>query len=382
MECKDVFAKIDALTAEYLDILEECCCLESPTADKARVDAVGKYFLALAEKKGYAAEVFPVEVSGDVVTITMNGDAKDAPISLSGHIDTVHPVGLFGTPAVRRDDTFMYGPGVLDCKGGIVAGLLAMEALAAQGYDARPIRMLLQTDEEKGSTPSGKRTIRHICESSLDSCAFINLEGMAKDSFCISTKGIARYEFKVTGKAVHSSRCHMGANAVTEAAHKILALEAHKDPDTITCNCGVIHGGTVPNSVAAECVFYADIRFVTAAQMAEVDRFVHEIADHVYVEGCTTEVALVSERPPMERTEKNLALCERANQALVKASLAPLGLRDGLGGTDGAYVTEYGIPCLEGLGVSGSGVHSVSEKITLASLAESAKRIAAIILGS
>ena len=354
--------------------------MESPTADKVGVDAVGRYFADFARERGWQVEVYPVEVSGDVVTIIMNADAKGAPISLSGHIDTVHPHGLFGTPAVRRDEDYMYGPGVLDCKGGVVAGLLAMEALDEIGFRDRPVRMLLQTDEEKGSTPSGKRTIRHICETAKDSAAFINLEGFAKGSFCISTKGILRYLVTVTGKAAHSARRHMGASAVLEAAHKIIALEGASDPESlgITYNCGVIEGGTVPNSVAAECRFFVDVRHATAAQAEEADAFVRAVAAQTTVSGCGAEAVLVSERPAMERTERNLRLAERANEIYAACALPVLGLRDGLGGTDAAYVTQYEIPCLEGLGTEGSGVHSVTERIYLRSLAESAKRIAAV----
>lgn len=382
MKCKELFAKIDELNEKYLDMLETVCNMESPTEDKARVDLVGKYFATYARARGWAVDVYPIEASGNIVTVTMNKDAKGAPISLSGHIDTVHPVGLFGTPAVHRDETYMYGPGVVDCKGGIVAGFLAMEALDAVGFRARPVRMLLQTDEEKGSTPSGKKTIRHICETAGDSVAFINLEGNSDgERVIVTTKGILRYLFTVRGKAAHSSRRHLGANAVLEAAHKIIALEEASAPDGngITYNCGVIEGGTVPNTVAEECRFYADVRFGSAAEMEAADRFVREVAARVHVEGCLTEVALVSDRPATELSEKNLAFLARANEILAAEGLPVLGQRNGLGGTDMAYVTQYGIPCMDSIGVLGDGVHSVKERMPLEGLVWSAKRIASIV---
>ena len=230
MKCKELFAKIDELNDRYLDMLETVCNMESPTEDKASVDAVSAYFAAYAKSRGWAVDVHPIEVSGDIVTVTMNKEAKGAPISLSGHLDTVHPHGLFGTPAVHRDEEYMYGPGVVDCKGGVVAGFLAMEALNEIGFRARPVRMLLQTDEEKGSTPSGKKTIHHICKTAEDSVAFINLEGNSNgERVIVTTKGILRYLFTVRGKAAHSSRLHLGANAVLEAAHKIIELEKIKE---------------------------------------------------------------------------------------------------------------------------------------------------------
>ena len=50
------------------------------------------------------------------------------------------------------------------------------------------------------------------------------------------------------------------------------------------------------------------------------------------------------------------------------------------GGSDAAYVTQYGIPCVDSLGTAGGCIHSPSEFAKLESLAESAKRIIAIAL--
>jgi hypothetical protein len=101
----------------------------------------------------------------------MNPKASLAPITYSGHMDTVHPHGIFGYPPVRIDEEKVYGPGVIDCKGGVVCGFLAMEALQNCGFTARPIQMLLQSDEECGSKISNKATVRYICEKAKDSLA-------------------------------------------------------------------------------------------------------------------------------------------------------------------------------------------------------------------
>ena len=121
MVCAELFEKIKDLSEIYLDVLEDVCNIESPTNYKEGVDKVGEYFIDMAIKHGWKVEVFEQEIAGNVVCITMNPDAENSPVSLSGHLDTVHPVGSFGTPAVKRDEHNMYGPGVMDCKGGAVA---------------------------------------------------------------------------------------------------------------------------------------------------------------------------------------------------------------------------------------------------------------------
>ena len=87
MKCQELFAKIDALDEKYIKMWEDVCNIESPTDYKAGVDSVGHYFIDLARKLGFTVETFPQSVSGDVVCITLNPDAAEAPITLSGHID-------------------------------------------------------------------------------------------------------------------------------------------------------------------------------------------------------------------------------------------------------------------------------------------------------
>ena len=262
VNCRTLFEKIDDLQARYLDVLEELCNIESCTDDKVGVDEAGRTLADFARAKGWRVEVYPQRVSGDVVVITMNPDAKGAPISLSGHLDTVYPRGTYPTPAVRRDDVYMHGPGVVDCKGGVVGALLAMDALEQCGFTSRPVLLLLQSDEEKGSTPSAQDTIHYICERAKGSVAFFNLEGHKDDKVSITRKGILRYRIDVRGKASHSANCHKGVNAIVEAAHEIIELEKMKQIEGgISCNCGMIEGGTTANTVAEQCSFTADIRF-------------------------------------------------------------------------------------------------------------------------
>lgn len=383
MVCKEIFEKIDELYEKYLDVLEDICNIESPTLYKEGVDKVGAYFMKIAKEHGWEIEVSKQEVSGDAICITMNPEAKLEPVAVSGHMDTVHPVGAFGTPAVRRDEDNIYGPGVTDCKGGIVAAVLAMDALEQCGFQNRPIQLLLQSDEENSSISSNLATINYICDKAKDAVAFLNLEGVKCKSSkaIIQRKGILRYRFHIHGKAVHSSRCYEGANAVAEAAYKIIQLEKMKDENGLTCNCGVISGGTVANTVAEECSFLVDIRFATMEELECVKTEVTRIAQQTTVQGCTCSIETVSYRPPMERCEKNEKLLEKMNAIFKDSGLSTLLGEKVNGGSDAAYATIAGIPCVDGIGVKGDRIHSVEEFAIKKSLAESAKRIAAVIYG-
>ena len=379
MNCEKLFKEIDTLYEKYCDVWEDVCNIESPTNYKEGVDRVADYFIQIAKTQGWDIEICEQKISGNAVCITMNFDALKKPVSLSGHIDTVHPVGLFGSPAVKRDEVNIYGPGVMDCKGGVVACVLAMEALKNCGFNSRPIHLIIQSDEENSSVTSNKETIEFMCKKASDSIAFLNTEGIVENTAVIERKGILRYKYTITGRALHSANCVDASNAVCEAAYKIIELEKMKDKDGLTCNCGVIQGGSAPNTVAEKCVFFADIRFSTVEELNYAKNKCKEICELIFVDGCTSDMEEVSFRPAMVLSEKNADLLEKMNEIYLQEGLPVLSRRKCLSGSDAAYITEHNIPCVDNIGVEGRNIHSVKEYAKLKSLSECAKRIAAFI---
>jgi glutamate carboxypeptidase len=374
-----IFEKIDSLNGKYIDVWEDVCNIESPSNYKEGVDAVGNYFCELARKQGWRIERYPQERFGDVVCITMNPDSKERPVVFSGHMDTVHPIGLFGNPPSRRDGDRLIAPGATDCKGGVVAGFLAMQAIAECGYKDRPIMMLLQSNEEVGSGINNKDTINYMCERSKDAVAFLNLEGYVKGKICIERKGIAGFTLHVHGVAAHSSLCaSRGSNAVAEAAHKIIELEKIKDGERLTFSCNIVHGGVARNTVPPDCDIILDVRFKTQKDFEEAKEIINKVAEHTTVAGCSCDVEMTNLRPPMELCDRNVSLLERINAVFKENGLPVIASGAELSGSDAADVTVYGIPCIDSIGVEGRGVHTKDEYGILSSLAESAKRLAAI----
>ncbi|MBR2043759.1 MAG: M20/M25/M40 family metallo-hydrolase [Clostridia bacterium] len=367
---------IEALKDEYLSFWEEFCNIESPTDYKEGVDKAGQLVIKKAQSLGFKVEVCEQRVSGNAVCITMNENAQGEAVCFSGHIDTVHPVGSFGYPAVRVDDDYIYGPGVLDCKGGIVAALLAMNALKLSGFKDKKIKLILQSDEETSSKGSNKATVKFMAEKAKNAKAFINCEGARAGGMVLIRKGVLRYRFTVTGKATHASNASAGANAIAEAAYKIIELEQFKDNNGITSNCGIINGGTTENVVPDKCTFNYDFRFMNDEQNAFIKRRVKEIAEKTTVEGTSCSYELLSERAAMEENRKNTELYEKIEEIFEKYGMERMGRTLSGGGSDAADMTSYGIPTVDGLGVMGDGIHSVCEKALISSLTLSAKRLA------
>ena len=380
MVCEKLFEEIEKLNDKYTKIWEDICNIESPTDFKEGIDKCGEYVVAWAKEMGFETELHPQSDAGDVVCITMNPNAEQKPICISGHMDTVHPKGLFGYPPVTMDGEKIYGPGVADCKGGIVAGMHAMEALKNCGFTSRAVVLLVQTDEEVGSRLSNKQTINYICKKAENAEAFINLEKYTRGKGVVARKGILTLLFEVNGIKAHSSACaEVGANAIAEAAYKIIEMEKLKDDEGLTCNCGVISGGTVPNTVPDKCEFKANIRFATEKQYEWVMDYARKVAEETHVEGCTCELSVCGSRPAMEKNERNYNLLDKMNRIYEENGIPSLEAFFARGGSDAAYITQCGIPCVDSVGVEGSDIHSEKEWAYLKSLAESAKRIAVVI---
>ncbi len=380
-----VFNEIDSLNEKYISVWADVLNIESPSDFKEGVDNVSQYFIDLSKKFNWEIEVFEQEKFGNVVTIIMNKDAKGTPVVLSGHLDTVHPVGSFGETPVKIENGNIYGPGATDCKGGVVAGFLCMEALHNVGFSERPVMMILQSNEEIGSGIENKATINYICQRAKGAAAFLNLEGYDeawKDKLGLHRKGVLGSTFIITGIEAHGSLCaRKGANAIREAAHKILLIEEFKDHNGITCNVGLINGGKKRNIVAGNCEFTVDTRFSTNEEYEFIVSELKKIAENNLVKGCTCEFKITNLRPSMDLTKTNLDFLDKINKCFEKYGFSKKEIGSGAGGSDAAEVTQAGIPCVDCIGVKGDYIHSLNEYAVLDSLADSAKRMAAIILG-
>lgn len=371
---------LNQLEQKYINVWEHFSNIESPTNHKEGVDKASVYLADIAKTLGFEVEVFQQPVSGDVVVIKMNSEVNEKPICLSGHADTVHPLGSYGNPPVKMDDEKIYGPGVCDCKGGIVSSLYAMEALSKCGYKKRPVMLLIQSDEEVGSSISNKATINYICEKSKDAVAFLNMESSKIPHMCIERKGIVNFLFEIEGVEAHSSKCATeGQNAILEAAHKIIEIEKFKDADGLTCCVSKIGGGSALNTVPGKCEFNVNVRFANNAQYEYIKEKMQEIADEKALPDTKCKVTQKTFRNAMPVCDRNVELYNKINEISQKWGMEKLPLEMHTGGSDAADVTAFGIPCVDSLGVSGGGIHSPDEYALLYSLKESAKRVAAVV---
>ena len=376
-----LFACVEAREKEYLDFFKGMVELESYTPDKADVDAVGEYIRTFAEEHGFHVQVVPFEKAGNGLLITCNEDAPMLPVTFTGHMDTVHPRGTFEQPVFREADGKFFGPGVSDMKGGIVVGMLAMQAMLDAGYRDRPLKLVLIGDEELSEGLSGEAGKDFIRDSARGSAAAITLESTVDETLVtVGRKGSIRYRVHVTGKASHAgSAYNKGISAIKEAAHKILAIEAASVQEQITYNCGLLKAGTAPNTVPEHAEFTLYNRYWTLAQRQKIRDHVEGIIATSYIPGTVSTFEIIGERPPMEPTESNYALCEHINCISRKYGMGEKKPYLKMSGSDAAYTTMAGAPSVCSMGPLGGGAHSTREFLYVDSVARRAKLIAAVV---
>jgi glutamate carboxypeptidase len=287
---------------------------------------------------------------------------------LMAHMDTVFDEGTAAARPFRVRGGRAYGPGVTDDKAGVVCGFEAVEVLCdLAGFDDfAAITLVCSPDEEIGSPFSRPLLVALAADHDVA----IGLEAARVGGELVSArKGISAFTIEVAGKAVHAGvRPAEGVNAVLEAAHKTIALQALNGRwEGVTCNVGVLRGGSRTNVVADRAVMQVEVRAATAAAFDAAMDEVERIVAGSTVAGATARMAPAHRHPPMERTPAVAALVAEA-----KAVARDLGFEVGETATGGAgdanTTAAAGLATIDGLAPVGGEAHGPDEWLDLASV--------------
>ncbi len=366
--------------SEVYELYRNIVNISSQSYDKDGVDKVGDTIADFMTKRDFTVNKQFNEKSGNGITASMNDGKDGQKIVFLAHMDTVHKKGTFDEPLFKEEGDDLYGPGVLDCKGGIALGILIMLALREIGYDA-PVKYIFAPDEEISLSLSGQKGIDFINENVKDATAVFTLESGTKDRIVTGRKGAMRYEVTVKGRASHAGSAYGdGISAIKEACTKILEIEKNSDTDGITYNCGIINGGKIPNSVPELCSFVIDIRYRNEKEENTAMEIVKNVVETSYFAGTTSEIKLLSRRPAMEETKENLALFEKVKEVSERLGFEKFESFLSGGASDAAFPTIMGIPTLCGMGIVGHSQHTLRETAKASSLLERGLVIGTVIL--
>ncbi|MEO8736669.1 MAG: M20/M25/M40 family metallo-hydrolase, partial [Edaphobacter sp.] len=266
-----------------------------------------------------------------------------------------------------------WGPGGFDMKAGVVMALAAVSILKELKI-ARPITLLLNSDEEVGSPVS-----RQITEKlALESSAVFVLEPAQGLAYKTARKGVGQYNVQVTGISAHSGvDFERGHSAVLELAKLVQTISGFTDLSLKrTVNCGVIAGGTRSNVIAQNAWAEVDVRIAKASDAARVEKLFRSLK--VSDSQCKLEITGGMNRPPMERKSGTIALFKQAR--ILAAELGfELNEASTGGGSDGNFTAALGVPTLDGMGAVGEGAHATHEHVLIEHLVPRTALLAAML---
>lgn len=359
------------------NLLKQLVETESPSYDKSAVDRVGALIADECRKLGAQIEIHPQAETGDHIVARFPGTVDGRGILILSHMDTVFPHGTLKKMPFYQKDGKIFGPGVLDMKGGIVIALNAISTLLSSGGAVSlPVTALFTSDEEIGSHTS-RALIESLARDS--SVAFVMESGLVDGSLKTWRKGVGGFDISVKGRAAHAGGDHaQGRNAIEELAHQVIAIQKLTDyTRQTTLNVGVINGGTVSNVVPEDAFAEVDVRVIQPGEWERIEAEIKNLKPTL--EGTSLNISGSLNRPPMPYNEANQAAFEKAYQ-IAKNKLGMELKAGGSGGaSDGNFVAPLGIPVLDGMGAVGEGLHSEREYIFADSLEERSKLLAALI---
>lgn len=363
-------------TQDMVDLLTAMVEYETPSDDKALVDAFGAFMEGQFKAMGATVTRYTQTEVGDCLLAKWHENAPGKPILFLVHIDTVWAEGTLNTMPIRIDDGRLYGPGAVDMKGGIVVMLSALRGLSERGeMPERPIWVLMNTDEEIGS----KASTPLIEEAASQAGLVLVMEPGTKDgAIKIARKGIATFRVDVEGRASHAGNApEQGINAIVELAQQIVKINGLNDlRNGTSVSVTMVDGGSAGNVIPAKASAYIDTRMLTQRAMDEIRGTLNDLAP--YVPGAKLNVEEIHSRGPMEYNAAMQAAFERAKTLGAQYGVTVRGESVG-GGSDGNTTAAMGIPTLDGLGAVGDGLHALHEHVLISSLPQRATLVAAIL---
>ena len=357
----------------YLELLEQMVATNSFTSNPDGVDALGELTADVFSHLGFRSESIrsgsPFYGNHLVVNRKAKNNSSAPTIGLVSHLDTVYP------PDEERRNDFswrmqgdrIYGPGVVDIKGGTIViymMLAVLKALHPEVFDGVNWVVLLNAAEEVLDPE-----FRELCREYLpsDALACLVFEGGRFEDQCFSLvtarKGMARFRIEVEGKAAHAGSTHRnGANAIVQLAHTVTRIAELTDYDQdITFNVGTVAGGTVVNRVPHMAVASGEARAFQVAVLDDGTNRLLALSDEVEVSTdngkyhCQVDIQILNRWAPWspnDETERLFRIWSEAGALMgVEVDRRPRG-----GLSDGNLIWDY-VPTLDGLGPSGGNAH-------------------------
>lgn len=347
---------------DYLELLESMVNIDSGSGDAEGIAQLSELIGPRLQRIGFSFE--PVKAANGSIHFHARRGLGEK-VLLLAHLDTVFPKGTVAVRRFRIEGELAFGPGVSDCKSGVVTIIGALEKLSQGEWPDLEINCLFNSDEEI-SSPGSRQIIEDLAK---EAAAVLVVEPAELENITVARKGIGRFELEVFGKSAHSgSNYSDGCNAILEMAHKIIAIQGlSRIEHGITLNVGTVRGGTRPNVVPELAMAEIDLRTVKPDQAESIIEELKRIATDCKISGTSGRLTGGITRPPMPLNDANYQLYQSIREVGLSLGIE-LGAIESGGGSDANFTGALGIPTIDGLGPIGGGHHSEAEYMSIPSL--------------
>lgn len=345
----------------YLDDLKTLCAIDSGKFNAAGTEAVADFFESRYQALGFKTERrFYGSNDFAPMLLVRNSDEDDIDVLFVSHMDTVFPVGTAAEwPLTVDENGIAHGPGCVDCKGGCLSIYYLLREMQARGELNFRFCVAMNSDEEPGSHYS-RAYFEELAQKSAYCLVFE--PGRPNDEYVGTRKGGAKYILKCHGIAAHSGvDPEKGASAILELSRWVNELYKLTDYEAgTTLNVGRFDGGGDNGAVPdyAECTL--SMRYLAPAALEKLEALFERMHAEPFDSRTSMEIVENGMRPAMVPHEKTQALFEKLRIAGEKTGTTTELLVTG-GGSDGNWISQFGVATLDGCGPCGGSLHTRSE---------------------
>ncbi|MEX2498948.1 MAG: M20/M25/M40 family metallo-hydrolase [Wenzhouxiangellaceae bacterium] len=392
---------IDARQAEALDLLERAVNINSGSFNLDGVREVGALFDAAFREAGLDTQWLDgseFDRAGHLVA--RHGD-RGPHFVMIGHLDTVFEPDSPFQRFERLDGNRAKGPGATDMKGGNVIILEALRALDGVGaLEDMQVTVVMIGDEESSGRPLSlaRAALIEVATEADIALGFEDGDGNPKTAV-IARRGYTGWQLDVTGTPAHSSlifREDIGYGASFETARILDGFRRELAGERyLTSNAGLVLSGTTiehdaanaagqafgkPNVIPERGVATGDLRTLSGEQEASARERMLAIVD-AHLPGTSATLEFTEGYPPMAPSDGNRRLLSFYDKASRDLGFGPVSAVDpgAAGAADISFAADRVEMALDGLGLMGSGGHTVDETADLSTLPSQTKRAALLM---
>jgi len=352
---------------EYeIDLLSKMVEINTDSVSKKGYDKCASLIVEEAERNALDVEIIDGEkgakdgLSRPNVIVTLDA-GSDVTLLLESHFDIVPPGPNWTYPPFKLtvEDGKAYGRGTADNKSGIAAAIGAMRQLKKENLDIN-LKLIAGVDEEIG----GRYGVDYVLsDHGLTGDAALILDA-GPERLYLGASGIIWGKITIEGKQGHAGYPFKAKNAIDEAIKLLGALEPYKT--TVEKKESILHAppeaprqrvwgrytvtmikaGEKENVIPGTCEVRFDRRLLPEEPVEQAEKELRAFfQEAVEKTGCKASLEIIT-RLQGYYTSKDLLFVQTVSENIKKTVGENLPLAAELGGNDGSFFAENGIPVI------------------------------------